>query len=126
MNLLKLLALGVTASLFAAFLKQNNNAGAASAAAVFCIITLRFSVRAAEKVFSFADEMIAGCGLDKQFFIPVVKAVIIGVSVRICGDICRDCGQTGIASSLETAGTIAGIICILPLLDVVFETLKGV
>jgi len=78
---------------------------------MLCILP---EISRAVKVFSsFAHN----AGIDGEIFLPVFKAVGICICVRITAEICRDNGERAVAAAVELAGTAAGILCILPLLE---------
>lgn len=60
-----------------------------------------------------------------ELFVPLLKALGVCVVSKICGDVCRDAGQTAIAGVVELAGTVTALVCALPLLTAVWETLRG-
>lgn len=64
--------------------------------------------------------------LSQQAFTAEYAAILLralGVVflVRICGALCRDCGEPGIAACLEFAGKAELLLLALPLLDRLLE-----
>ena len=59
---------------------------------------------------------------------PVVKVVGLSVITKLTSELCRGAGETGVASFVETAGTILAIFATLPLaqevVDMVVEMLS--
>jgi len=55
--------------------------------------------------------------LVADLFSLLLKALGITLLCKICGDICRDCGENAIASGVETVGKIELLILCIPLLE---------
>lgn len=60
-----------------------------------------------------------------ELFVPLLKTLGIAVVSKTCGDVCRDVGQSAMAGLVELAGTLSALLCALPLLTAVWETLWG-
>jgi hypothetical protein len=58
-------------------------------------------------------------------FAPVIKCVGIGVTAKICGDLCRDASQSGIASAVELIGSAAAVYAALPLVSALMSMIGG-
>ena len=54
---------------------------------------------------------------------PVLKASLIGVLTCIGSALCKDAGQSGLASSLELLGCAAAVYTALPLLELFVHTI---
>ena len=71
-------------------------------------------------------EEAAGWGdLPMQLFAPLVKTVGIALVSRTGSDLCRDAGESAVASVLETAGAVAAIWVSLPLFQAAWELLRS-
>ena len=71
-------------------------------------------------------EEAAGWGdLPLQLFTPLVKTVGIALVSRTGSDLCRDAGESAVASVLETAGAAAAIWVSLPLFQAAWELLRS-
>jgi stage III sporulation protein AD len=53
---------------------------------------------------------------SKSYTEPVFKCVGIGITARIGSDLCKDAGQTAVASAVEICGAVCAIFAALPLL----------
>ena len=60
-------------------------------------------------------------GLDRGVVEPVLKTVVLSVVTRLTSEVCRSAGEGGIASFLETAGTVLALAAALPLVRGVVE-----
>ncbi len=57
-----------------------------------------------------------------DLFSLLLKALGITLLCKICGDICRDCGEGAIASGVETIGKIEILILCVPLIERIFTS----
>lgn len=61
-------------------------------------------------------------GVESEYFKVAIKAVGIGYVTSFTADICRDSGQTSLASKAEFAGKCAVLVISLPLIIAVLDT----
>lgn len=62
-----------------------------------------------------------GLGLSSAYTAPVIKCVGIGICAKLGSDLCRDAGQTAVASTVELCGAGCALYVSLPLV----KTLLG-
>ena len=53
---------------------------------------------------------------------PMIRAVGLAFLCKICADICRDCGENGLASGVESAGKIGILLLAFPMMKELLET----
>lgn len=121
----KAVAAGICAALMALLLKKSNTElsvclGLAAAAAILMA------------VLGLADELAAAAararelsGLSPALFTPVVKCVGIGIVCALGSEACRDAGSSQLASAVELAGAAAALVCALPLISALLDTVEG-
>lgn len=80
------------------------------------IILLGYLLLSLSPVLSFINDTAKKSGMGGYFGI-LVKALAIALSCQVCSEICRDCGETSLASKVELAGKIGIIILSLPILQ---------
>ena len=64
-------------------------------------------------------------GLSSALFMPIIKCVGIAIIVKIGSGLCKDAGQSGIASSLEMLGSAAALFTAIPVISSLLETIDG-
>ena len=64
----------------------------------------------------FFEELSRYTGLANGLFLPLYKTVGISFVVRMGSGLCRDAGETALASVLETSGAVCTLLVALPLL----------
>ena len=121
----KAVAAGICAALMALLLKKSNAElsvclGLAAAAAILMA------------VLGLADELAAAAararelsGLSPALFTRVVKCVGIGIVCALGSEACRDAGSSQLASAVELAGAAAALVCALPLISALLDTVEG-
>ena len=97
------------------------------ATAVCCTLTA-LTLTAAESIADFAGQLTEFCGLSAPAVSIVLKTVGIALLTRLTADVCRDSGQSALASGTEFAGAAAAVYIAIPLMKTVLkmlETLMG-
>lgn len=117
MKLWGLLALCVIAALIAVILASHKRefafAAAAAAGIIIIILLLSYISPHIEKLSSLFD----ATGIESGYFSIIFKALGISLITQFASDICRDFGQTSLASKAEFIGKCAIFILSVPLLE---------
>lgn len=71
----------------------------------------------------FLEELVEESGLSGALFVPLYKTVGIALVVKVGGNLCRDAGESALASAVETAGAVCALLAALPLLRAVLTLL---
>lgn len=122
---IKAAAIAVVSALCILLIKKSNQelglAAALAAAAVICFA----AVRLFDSILELVRYTILQTGLSSALFLPIIKCVGIAVVVKITSGLCKDAGQSGIASALEMLGSAAALFTALPLIYSLLETIGG-
>ena len=84
---------------------------------------LLLAVGAAVVVALALGERGAASGVSADLFVPLYKTIGIALVVQVGGNLCRDAGESALASVVETAGTLCALLAALPLLRAVLDML---
>lgn len=76
-------------------------------------------------LWAFLQEAAAWAELPTTLLAPLVKTIAIALLCRTGGDLCRDAGESAIASALETAGALTALLVSLPLFREAWELLRS-
>ena len=118
-------AIAIVSALCILLIQKSNQeialAAAIAAAAVICLS----SVQLFSGLMELIRRTIEQTGLSSALFIPVLKCVGIAMIVRLSSGLCRDAGQSGIASSMELLGSAAALFTALPLFSSLLDTIGG-
>ena len=118
-------ALCVTAALGAVFLKRGTPElglllSLAAAGAVLGLLLSR-----GREAAGLLDRLLEGTELDRELFAPLVKIVGISLVSRLGADLCRDGGQSALASLVELCGTCCALLAAAPLLTAAVRLFGG-
>ena len=83
-------------------------------------------IRPVGSVFAVIDVLIRSANLPSDLFRPLIKTVAIAMVSRIGSDLCRDAGESAMASVLEISGSFGAIVVSLPLFEAVWDMLQSV
>ena len=122
---LKVGAVAVTAALCAVTLKGTVRQVALALSLAAAALILTMVLGAAEEVLALAGQLREMAGLSPAVVAPVLKTVGIAILTHTAAAVCRDAGEGGIASAVETGGTVLSLWTALPLLRAVLETVQG-
>ena len=86
-------------------------------------VVLLFFVEPIGDVLNFLDELAARSGVSESLFVPLYKTLGIALVVKVGGSLCRDAGESALASVVETAGAVCALLVALPLLQAVLSLL---
>ena len=123
MDIFKLAALAGTAALCALVIRKQVPELAVVLALTAGCLLLGQTVEAFSAVRGLADRLSRAGQLSSEVWTPVWKTVGIGIVTRLSAAVCRDAGEGSVAAFLETAGAVLALLCALPLMEAVLETL---
>jgi len=121
----KAAVLGIAAVLIALLLKKSNPEMALLLTTGAVIAVLVMTAELAGIIAETLRGAMELSGLSPAIFSPVFKCVGIGIITRIAADICKDAGQSSVASSVELAGTAAALCVSIPLLKTLLKMIGG-
>lgn len=113
----------VVGALLALVLKKGSPELALLLALAAVAAVLLFLAEALGELLDFLREIGAASGLSEDLFIPLYKTAGIALVVKAGGSLCRDAGESALASAVETAGTVCALLVSLPLLRAVLALL---
>ncbi len=121
----KAFAVCVLSASAAILIKKDNPAGAlllsAAAAAVMLAAAFGYVLKSVE----FFRRVLELTGVSSALAAPVLKCAGIAVITKFGGDICRDAGESALASKTEICGRILMVAAALPVLTDLLGTLSG-
>lgn len=88
--------------------------------AVVVLLSLAGTVK---ELAAFLEELAERSGVGQELFVPLYKTVGIALVVKVGGSLCRDAGESALASVVETAGAVCALLAALPLLRAVLSLL---
>ncbi|MDR0380634.1 MAG: stage III sporulation AC/AD family protein [Oscillospiraceae bacterium] len=120
-GLWKIAAAAVAGALAALAIRKTVPALALTLTLAVSAVILTLTASALTEVMAFLRRMAETADLPPELFLPVIKTVGIALVAKTAADICRDAGQTAVASATETAGVIVALYLTLPLFTKVVD-----
>ena len=111
-------------AVLAAMLKKQTPELALLLAIAAVIAVLAILADALQDITALIERLLSAGALPRELFLPLLKAAAIALIGKITGDLCRDAGQSAIASLVDIAGAFGVIVVSLPLFEAVWEILQ--
>ena len=116
-------AVCVLAAILSLLLKKTTPQTGLLLALAAAVAVFLFLLRQLGELMDFLREMSVAGGIRQEFISPLYKTIGIALVVKIGGNLCRDAGESALASLIETAGTLCALLVSLPLMRIVLATL---
>ena len=121
----QIVALGLLGAVLAALLKKHTPELALLLAVAVCGAAVLAAVRGVREVWAFLEDLLAVVEISSTLFLPLLKTAGIAVVTRIGADLCRDAGESAVASAVEMAGAMGALLAVLPLMQAAWEVLRS-
>lgn len=120
--LLRITALSVAVCALGLLLKKDVPALQLLLALGTAIVLLKAAAETAGDVGALMEEFSSATGIAQDYLTLILKCTAVAVVVRIGGDLCRDAGQSALASIIEITGTLSAALLAAPLMKALLET----
>lgn len=120
-TMIKLAGVAITAVVFSGVLRKSTPELAlllTAAAGVWMLTLVADGLGAAVELM---EELAGQAGVSEVLLEPVVKTVALSILTKLTAEICRSAGEGGIASFVETAGSVLALVVALPLVRAVAQ-----
>lgn len=125
MEMTKVIALGLTGTVFSVLLKKENPQIAMLAAAVTGILIFLRLCGPLENLISLLQETAEKAGVGDGYFGIILKVIGIAYLTQFGAQLCADAGENAIASKIELAGKVLMMTVAAPVLTGLLETVMG-
>lgn len=119
----KIAVLAIVAALCAVVVKKQAPEIAVVLALTAGTIVLLSCIQSLSKILDFLYELAEFGGISQAVIRPVIKVSGIAIVTKVTVEICKDAKESGLASFVETAGTVLALFTVLPLMAAVLSTL---
>ena len=121
MDMLALAAVGVAAAVCGVVLRQRTPELGLILSLAACVLLLWHTLPMMETIRDVLKELAGLSELSPEILSPMLRTVGLAVVTKLASSLCRDAGESGIASFLEVAGGAAAVMTALPLLRMVLQ-----
>ncbi|MBQ9314612.1 MAG: stage III sporulation protein AD [Clostridia bacterium] len=125
MDITKIIVIAIISIVIIALLKQYKPEFAIYASIITGIIILYFVIREFTPVVVLLKNLSEKMGVSSKFFIILLKITGVAYISEFGSSVCKDSGETAIASKVELAGKILIISLSIPIITTLMETLLG-
>ncbi|MCL2343104.1 MAG: stage III sporulation AC/AD family protein [Firmicutes bacterium] len=119
--LIKAAVIGFAGTVLALLLKKNSPELALLLTLTVGFLVLGLALDLFSSFREVVDQAAQMTGLSSAILLPVLKCVGIGIVAKLSSDLCRDGGQSSIATSVELAGSFCALYVALPLIKTVLQ-----
>lgn len=112
----KAVVIAVTGALLILLIKRTNPEISTLLSLAVSAMIIFMALRVYEEVSEVVQLAKLNMSISKSFTEPVLKCIGIGITTRLGSDVCKDAGQSAVASSLEVCGAACAIFVALPLI----------
>ena len=106
MDILKIVGLGISATVFAVFIKRQRAELALLLSLLCGAAILIFSFPYLKTVITMFQDIASQVGFESGYIKLILKVIGIAYTAQFGAEICRDAGETSTASKIELAGKI--------------------
>ncbi len=91
-----------------------------------CVFVFIFMMSDIPVIFGKIDELISISEINADYLKIIFKSLGICYLTQFSSDICRDCGESAIASAVDIFGKIQLVLLSLPLFENLIESILGI
>ena len=126
MNVTQIVAFALVSTFIIVLLKHYKSEYAFLATIVAGSVILFFSFSKLEIIITLIENLINKIGIDKEFFEILLKITGIAYLIDFGANVCKDAGESAIASKVEFAGKLIIVTMSIPILTTLIETITEV
>lgn len=125
MNIFKVIAFCIIATIFCIILSQQKKEYAILLSIISCIGIMMYALNSLFGIVDVLKKLIENSGISMEFLKIILKVVGITYLVEFGKNICNDAGQTAISKKIEMAGKIIIVSISIPILTSLVNVLSG-
>ncbi len=124
--LLRVIALCITACALGLLLKKDVPALQLMLGIATAAVLLTSAAELGRSIGTVMEEFSSMTGIDHSYLTLIVKCMAVAAAVRLGGDLCRDAGQSALASIIEITGTLSAAVMTAPLMKALLNAVLDV
>ncbi|MEL4106213.1 stage III sporulation AC/AD family protein [Oscillospiraceae bacterium WX1] len=123
--LIKVAAIAVAGTVLALVIRKNSPELALMLTVSLALVALYLAFDTIKSVTDFVLSLSDMALISPAVLSIVFKAVGISIITKLSADVCRDAGQSSVASGVELAGSFAALYLALPLFETVITMIQS-
>jgi stage III sporulation protein AD len=121
MDIMKIVMVGIIASVLAVLLKEEKPEIAMVVSIVTGLVIFIFLITKLNSVMSVLKYFASKANIDVLYFSTILKVIAIAYISEFGAQICRDAGEGSIASKVELAGKVLIMVIAIPILAALMD-----
>lgn len=126
MDILRLSAIALICAVLAVFLKQHKNEYAIFVSITGGVIVLFSAIPYMREIYLSVADFANRAGLGTLYMGAILKVIFITFVTECAAALCRDVGESALASGLEIAGKLIILALSMPIVSSLFDTILSV
>ena len=122
--LVKIAAVAVAGTVLSLVIKKNSPEMALMLTISLALIALYLAIDTIKGVTDFITSLASAAQISPGVLTVVFKTIGISIITKLSADVCRDAGQSSVASGIELAGSFAALYIALPLFKTVMDMIE--
>ena len=125
MDIIKIIGIGIMALIIAVIIKQYKPEFAIYASIITGAIIIFLVLDKITSIISLLTNLSKKTGINAEYLKILLKITGIAILTEFAVSICKDAGETAIASKVELVGRILIIALSIPIISTLLETMLG-
>ena len=122
--IIKLTVIALISGLLVVIIQKSAPANALLITIASAVMIALASVSFLEPILSFVRKLVKDCEISGVYTGTMIKCLLIAIVTRLGASLCKDAGQSGMASMLDFSGTIISVWIALPLFEAFLSMLE--
>jgi stage III sporulation protein AD len=121
MDIMKIVMVGIVATVLAVLLREEKPEIALVVSIVTGLVIFVFLITKLNAVMSVLKYFASKANIDILYFSTILKVIAIAYITEFGAQICRDAGETAIATKVELAGKVLIMVIAIPILAALMD-----
>lgn len=126
MDIFKIIGLGIAAATLAVIIRRSRPELATLLSLAATAVILMFSMPYLKAVLNAFRDLSEQIGLESKYITLILKIIGIAYTAQFGAEICRDAGESAVASKLELAGKLIIMTLSLPIVYKLLEVVGAI
>lgn len=123
--MLKIAGIGLTGAFIALFLKNQKPELAMLVGVATAVLIFLMTVSGLGGIIQFFKGNTLRAGIDSGILNIMIRIIGIAYVTEFAADICRDAGESSLASKIDMGGRIIMAVMIIPIISSIFDIVEG-
>lgn len=120
----KAVAAAVITVILVGILKRDNGSISMVLSLAAAILLLFFAAMILQPVLHYFQELADTADFQDAYLLPILKCTGIGIMTQIAVSVCKDAGESSLASMIELCGCTLALFLALPLFNAVLQMIR--